>query len=58
MARKPNHAYEKRQRELDKKARRDEKRERKRAARDADKDGTPAADGVAGDVASENPEQP
>ncbi len=35
MARKPNHAYEKRQRELAKKAKREEKRARKAAAREA-----------------------
>ena len=35
MARKPNHAYQKRQRELAKQAKRREKLERKRAAREA-----------------------
>lgn len=34
MARKPNHAYEKRQRELAKRAKREAKRLRKQAARD------------------------
>jgi len=34
MARKPNHAYEKRQREIAKRAKREAKRARKQAARD------------------------
>jgi len=52
MARKPNHAYEKRQRELKKKARRDEKRERKRLAKEAEAEGNPL---VSEEVVAERP---
>ena len=49
MARRANHAYEKRQRELAKQARRKEKLERKRAAREA-RDAGVADTGVEGEV--------
>ena len=39
---KPNYSFEKRQRELAKKMKQDEKAERKRAEREATKSGTPA----------------
>jgi hypothetical protein len=51
MARKPNHAYEKRQRDLAKKAKKEEKAARKRAAKDAKlgigPDGLPLGDAPA-----------
>lgn len=43
MAKKPNYSFEKRQRELAKQKKKDEKNARKRAEREAAKDGTPAS---------------
>ena len=60
MARKPNHAFEKRQRDLAKQAKKDEKTARKQAAKDAKlelgPDGEPLEEREPGDESAPQPE--